>query len=116
MVAVELMASKDTEYKKQVGQRIVAARKNFSAHHDDNLTQVELAELVGVSQRSMQAYETGEVIPFSNMKAIADVLEVSVAWLLHGDEAEIPKDDRLEAVEAAIKEMTAALKRIERKL
>lgn len=65
-----------------VGARIIQVRKELG------LTQEELAELAGVSQRSMQAYETGEVIPYRKMREIAAVLQVSPSWILHGEEEE----------------------------
>src|SRR4029077_7006859 len=37
------------------------------------LTQVELAELIGVSTRSEQGYELGEVIPYRHMRKLAAV-------------------------------------------
>ena len=71
-----------SDYSAEVGQRIVDARKELG------LNQEELAELAGVSQRSMQAYETGEVIPYRKMREIAQVLQVSPTWILHGEEEE----------------------------
>ena len=56
-------------YALEVGRRIVRARKELG------LTQVELARKIGVSQRSAQAYENGEVIPYRKMKLLSKALE-----------------------------------------
>jgi transcriptional regulator with XRE-family HTH domain len=87
------------EYAKEVAERIVTARKA------QGLTQVELAELVGVSPRSMQGYENAEVIPYRKMKDLARVLNRPVEWLLHGDEAIAPADVRLEGIEEKLDEI-----------
>jgi transcriptional regulator with XRE-family HTH domain len=71
-----------TEYAQEIGARIVKARNEL-----DGMTQMELADLLHVSQRSAQAYEAGEVIPYSRMSDIADILGVSQKWLLHGDDS-----------------------------
>lgn len=87
---------KGEEYALEVAARIVSARK------EEGLTQVELAELIGVSNRSMQGYENAEVIPYRKMKDLARVLNRPVEWLLHGDDAVTPADERLEAIEKNI--------------
>lgn len=110
MVVVDLMASKDTEYAAEVGARIVLARKEKA------LTQVELAELVGVSQRSMQAYENGEVIPYRKMRDIANVLERPVEFLLYGEGLFTAPDERLESIERSLDRLIAAVDRLSKKL
>lgn len=94
------------EYALEVSERIVLARK------EAGLTQVELAELIDVSQRSMQGYENAEVIPYRKMRDIARVLNKPVEWLLHGDEAVVPAEQRLEAIERQLQEV---LKRLPKK-
>jgi transcriptional regulator with XRE-family HTH domain len=68
-----------TNVNETVGQRILAAR------NEQGMRQIDLAELVQVSDRSIQAYENDEVVPYRKMQEIAAILGVSVAWLLHGD-------------------------------
>lgn len=96
---------KNAEYAAEIGGRIVMARK------EQNLTQVELAELIGVSQRSMQAYENGEVIPYRKMRDIARVLEKPLEYFLHGQIA-LASEERLEAIESSLEKMATALDRL----
>jgi transcriptional regulator with XRE-family HTH domain len=65
----------------EVGERIVEARKEMS------LRQEELADLVGVSQRTMQAYERGEVLPWRKLRELERVLNRPAQWILHGEES-----------------------------
>lgn len=92
------------EYALEVAARIVSARKEVG------LTQVELAELVGVSPRSMQGYENAEVIPYRKMRDLAHVLNRPVEWFLHGDDAVVPAEQRLEAMESKLDEILKKLK------
>ncbi len=56
-----------------MGERIAALRK---AH---NVTQVQLAEALGVSQQTFQAYEVGRRrIPVSALPVVAKVLDVTL--------------------------------------
>ena len=46
------------------------------------LTQKELAEQIGISQKSYSHWETGKNEPsFENLIKLADLLEVSLDWL-----------------------------------
>ncbi|MGI6298407.1 MAG: helix-turn-helix transcriptional regulator [Saccharofermentanales bacterium] len=50
------------------------------------LNQQQLAELVGVSKRSIAAYETTDTKPRGNVaRRLADVLQVSIDYLLNDD-------------------------------
>lgn len=84
----------------EIGQRIVAARLELGG-----MKQEELAELIGVSQRSMQAYESGEVIPYRKMKDLERVLQRPMAWIIHGDEAVVGKDEQLARIESKLDEL-----------
>ena len=99
------------DYSAEVGERIIQARKQLET---GALTQEELAELAGVSQRSMQAYETGEVIPYRKMREIADVLGVSTSWLLHGEEENT--DSEIEQLERKIDDLTKLVRSLARKI
>ena len=99
------------DYAAEVGERIVQARKQLET---GALTQEELAELAGVSQRSMQAYETGEVIPYRKMREIADVLGVSTSWLLHGEEEHV--DGEIEELNRKIDDLTKLVRSLSRKI
>lgn len=51
-----------------------------------------MADLVGVSTRSWQGYESGDVVPYRHMGKIAELTRRSVAWLIHGDTDEEDHD------------------------
>ena len=70
-----------------VGGRIIHARKQAG------ISQEELAELIGTSKRSMQAYEADEVVPYRKLNELSEILNVTKAWILHGDAAEQPVGD-----------------------
>ena len=97
-----------SDYSAEVGARIVDARKEMG------LTQEELAELAGVSQRSMQAYETGEVIPYRKMREIAQVLQVSPTWILHGEEEEA--DGEVLELQRQVENLSKLIRAMSRKL
>jgi len=96
------------EYAAEVGARIAQARKELG------LTQLELAELAGVSPRSMQGYEVGEVIPYRRMKELAAVLQKSTAWLLHGDAA--AQEESTAEIVAHLAECLEELRAVHRKV
>jgi transcriptional regulator with XRE-family HTH domain len=65
----------------ELGARIARLRK------DQAITQVQLAELLGTSQQTITAYESGRRrVPVSSLPAIARLLGVSVEALI-GEEA-----------------------------
>ena len=58
-----------------------------------NLSQSELAEKTGISERSLYTYEQTGTMPRSgNVKKIAEALNVSVGYLLDEDEADTRKN------------------------
>jgi transcriptional regulator with XRE-family HTH domain len=63
-----------------LGQRIAKLRK------EQDITQVQLAELLGVTQQTVNSYETGRRrLPVSLLPAVAQRLGVSVEALLTDD-------------------------------
>lgn len=78
---------------REIGARIALARKETGG-----MAQRELGELIGVSERSVAAYETGEVIPYRFMVAIGTALGVDPAWIMHGDDANDVRDEQLDEV------------------
>lgn len=62
-----------------VGQRIKQARR------EAGLTQAELAGRLGITQRSVQLYESGDVVPYRRLERIGAVCGRSSQWLLYGD-------------------------------
>ena len=65
---------------KEIGSRIATARKEA-----DGMTQRELADLLGVTERSVAAYEAGEVIPYRFMRQLEQLLNRPANWLLYGE-------------------------------
>lgn len=65
---------------REIGDRIAKARREAGG-----MTQEQLADLVDVSERSIQNYEAGVSIPYKHLHRIAEVLNRSVGWFLHGE-------------------------------
>ena len=70
--------------RQEIGRRIAQARR------DRGLTQKQLAELTGVKERSVQAWEQGETNPYRRMRALERVLELPGSWLLRGASVSLP--------------------------
>ena len=69
------------------GQKILKARTTL------NITQTELAQLTGISERSLYTYEQGNIIHRkSNLEKLAKALHVSVTYLLDDAEENTQKD------------------------
>lgn len=79
----------------EIGQRLAKARR------EAGMTQEEVADLVGVSTRSWQGYEAGDVVPYRHFKNLAGILNRPIEWFLHGDESE--SADRLALIEAELR-------------
>jgi len=68
---------KDWEFFKELGQRVAQLRK------EQGLTQIQLAELLNISQQLVASYEAGRRrIPVSMLPALAQALAVTVEDLL----------------------------------
>lgn len=65
----------------EIGARIALARREA-----DGMTQRELADLLGVTERSVAAYESGEVIPYRFMRQLEQLLNRPANWLLYGEQ------------------------------
>ena len=77
-----------------IGTRVRAARR------ERGLTQDELADKVGVSRSAVAQWETGRTGQVTgNLSRIAGILEVSVEYLMYGDDkravAEVRQGDEL---------------------
>jgi transcriptional regulator with XRE-family HTH domain len=72
---------KDPKKAAEIGERIAEARLSAG------MNQRELGELLEVSERSIQAYEQGETIPWRFMGRLSEVLDRPVSWLQFGQEA-----------------------------
>lgn len=98
--------SPDKEKGKEIGARIAQARLEAGG-----MTQRELGELVKprLSERSIQAYEQGEVIPFRQLGEFERILGKPIIWFLEGPAA-------LEAREKGVADLGARLAKVEKKL
>ena len=67
------------------------------------MTQNELAELLKISPRTVQAYEQGEIIPYKNLRGLERFLGRPAAWFLHGDEALQAPDVRHDEVMTSLR-------------
>jgi transcriptional regulator with XRE-family HTH domain len=67
------ISTEDREFFTALGERIAALRRTH------NVTQVQLAEALGVSQQTLQSYEVGRRrIPVSALQVVAHTLAVSL--------------------------------------
>ena len=75
---------------KQIGRFIAQKRK------EKNLTQMQLAEILGVSNKTVSKWENGNCMPdYSIIKSLCKELEITVSELMDGEE----KDDIRENAE-----------------
>ena len=76
------------------GERLLKARKK------KELTRVELGKLCGITGRTIQNYELGHVTPnrIDASQRLADVLDISVDYLIYGEkeETELTDEDKKE--------------------
>lgn len=69
------------------GEKLKSVRLNL------NLSQSELAEKTGISERSLYTYEQTGILPRSNnLRKLADALNVSVSYLLDDEETDPKKN------------------------
>ena len=72
----------------KMNEKIILCRKKAG------LSQMDLADLLGVSRQSVSKWETGEANPdVSNIAALAKALGVTVDWLLNEEETEKENGD-----------------------
>lgn len=68
---------------KDIGQFIATKRR------EQNLTQEQLAEKIGVSNKTVSKWETGKTMPdYSVVELLCEVLNISVSELIAGKEKE----------------------------
>ena len=66
-------------------------RRIRDLRHDHDLTQTQLAKILGMSQTGYSKYETGENdIPTAVWKALADFYQVSVDYLMRRTDVREP--------------------------
>jgi transcriptional regulator with XRE-family HTH domain len=91
-----------------IGQRIAQARR------EAGLTQEELARLIGVTTRSVQGYEAGNVIPFRHLSKLEGATGKSRGWLLYGDEDSESVGEVASALGALVAQIAEDAERIAR--
>jgi transcriptional regulator with XRE-family HTH domain len=96
----EVVSGRVSHKAEEIGKRIIQARKEAGG-----MRQEELADLIHVSIRSMQAYESGEVIPYRKMRDLERALGRSAAWILHGDDSAEGRDQQLAEIKLALEEL-----------
>ena len=70
-----------------LGEKITEARKK------KGMSQIDLADAMSVSRQSVSKWETGESNPeISKLSQLAEVLDVSLDWLLSNDEDNTQKN------------------------
>lgn len=80
------MTENDKLFFKEIGQRITRLRKEM------NLTQVQLAEFLGISQQYMQAFESGNrKVAASMLPKLAQLFGISVDELVGMKEAVVKR-------------------------
>lgn len=71
---------------------------NPGPHHENGLTQAELAEKAGISQKTISCYESGSTYPKNRniYKTLADILSEDVNYLRNEDDEFITSDRQQE--------------------
>jgi transcriptional regulator with XRE-family HTH domain len=83
------MKTKDDAFFKRLGARIAQARK------DQDMTQVQLAERLGIAQQTLAHYEVGRArIAADLLPVLAETLELSLDEMLIGEPATRPAGKR----------------------
>jgi transcriptional regulator with XRE-family HTH domain len=62
-----------------IGRRLAQARK------EAGLTQEQIADLVGVTPRSIQGYEAGKVVPYRHLKRLEEITGKPSSWFLRNE-------------------------------
>lgn len=93
------MTAEEETHAHEIGKRLIEARRELG------MSQRELADLIHVSERSMQAYESGDVIPYRKLKDLGDVLSRPMSWILHGDKAEVSSMELVPLVKSIVERL-----------
>jgi transcriptional regulator with XRE-family HTH domain len=83
------LKAKDPEKARVIGARLVELRNAAG------MKQREVADVVGVSERSIQAYEQGETIPWRFGSQFAELFNTSVAYIWYGQDGLSGNSDNL---------------------
>ena len=94
----------EDESHKRVGARIALARR------EAGYTQSELAELLGITTRSVQNYESGAIIPYRHLARIETLTQRRHGWLLSDDATGGGLEDSVAELLDAMERHTALLR------
>lgn len=90
-----------------LAQRLKTARIN------SRLSQIQLAERIGVSDKTISGYESGRIEPpLSKLKSISKMLNVSINYLIGNDSAPQNINQKLNSLEAYLKQISSEIKKI----
>jgi len=91
-----------------IGERISRARELAGLRQED------LADLLGVSTRTVQNYEAGATGAHKHLRLIAEITKVRLPWLLHGEEPAQgdPESDKLSLLQGEVAEIREMLYRV----
>ena len=103
------MKNEELEYRKQVGRRLIEARRELG------ISQKEISELIHTSERSMQAYESGEVLPVRKLRELSTVLDKPIAWILHGEKAESSPSELVPLLHEVVQRLDKILEAVQTK-
>jgi transcriptional regulator with XRE-family HTH domain len=96
----------------EIGKRIAQSRREA-----EGMTQRELADLLRVTERSVAAYEAGDVVPYRFMRQLEEILQKPASWLLYGEDAvPVVQVEALEEIRSEMAKMTKLLNEIKKKL
>lgn len=90
----------------EIGERIAQARRHAGLRQED------LADMIGVSTRTVQGYELGETSQYRRLKAISEVTGRPVEWFLHGDRPDEADPTTIAELRDAIAELRLLMERI----
>lgn len=96
---------------REIGLRIKQARKEAGG-----MTQRELAEILGVTERSVAAYEQGLTVPYRFGGKLEEALGRPVAWFWYGEEAMLAKDEQFEQIIDELRMLRSDVRRLKDEL
>jgi transcriptional regulator with XRE-family HTH domain len=86
------------------GGRIVQARLE-----NGGMQQKQLAEALGLSARSVQSYESGEIIPWRFMEDLERILHKPAIWFMRGEPTGLANSEALALLSQVQQTSTEAL-------
>jgi transcriptional regulator with XRE-family HTH domain len=95
------------EVRKAIGERLKKARLEAGG-----MSQRELGELLGVTERSIQSYEQGVTVPYRFGAKLTEALGVPVSWLWYGDAAIEDPGAKFDAIMDELKSLRREVTRL----